>query len=102
MTDKDEYTQKEGTAMTNSAADLSFILGILSIPIPLFSIPAVICGHIARHKVKSGSGGNKTALTGLITGYLGLMIMLSVIIICMWPDHFIFYYFRLLSLISTM
>ncbi|MCP4346732.1 MAG: DUF4190 domain-containing protein [Desulfobacterales bacterium] len=76
--------------MTNSAAVWSLFLGILSIPLPFFfSVPAVICGHIARHKIKSGSGGNKTALAGLITGYLGLMIMLLGNIM---SDNFMFYY----------
>jgi Domain of unknown function (DUF4190) len=53
-------------------AVLSFLCGWL-----FTAIPAVICGHIARSKIrKSGGalGGKGIATAGLILGYLGLAL----------------------------
>lgn len=52
------------------------IVGILAIPL-VASIAAVICGHLARSQIRAGEGrvgGEGMALTGLITGYLGILI----------------------------
>jgi hypothetical protein len=62
---------------TSGLAVTSLVLGILSITIlPILpAIPAVICGHVARAKIKQSAGalaGSGLALAGLITGYLGL------------------------------
>jgi hypothetical protein len=63
---------RQGLAIT------SLVLGILSmVCFGLFAgIPAVICGHIARGRVKRAPaqyGGGGLALAGLITGYLGIV-----------------------------
>ncbi len=53
------------------------ILGISFVPF-LAAIPAVICGHVARSEInKSGGrlGGGGMAVAGLITGYLGLILL---------------------------
>jgi hypothetical protein len=60
-------------------AILSLILALLSFTCGwLFTaIPAVICGHIARSKIrKSGGalGGSNIAIAGLILGYIALVI----------------------------
>jgi Domain of unknown function (DUF4190) len=60
-------------------AILSLILALLSFTCGwLFTaIPAVICGHIARSKIrKSGGtlGGRNIAIAGLILGYIALVI----------------------------
>ena len=68
-----------GALQSNGAAIASMVLGIagiLMVPI-VASIAAVICGHIARSQIRQGKGsvgGDGMAVTGLITGYLGLVI----------------------------
>jgi competence protein ComGC len=69
---------------TTPLAVWSLVLGILSLTCfaLLSGIPAVICGHVARSRVKSSNGalqGNGLALAGLITGYLGIAYSLLVI-----------------------
>lgn len=60
----------------------SLVLGLLGLCCPFFlpSIAAIVCGHIARGKIKSSGGaleGAGLALAGLILGYL--TVVLSVI-----------------------
>src|SRR5438876_2073551 len=64
---------------TAPAAIWSLVLAILSFPFgSLFTaIPAVICGHIARAKIrKSGGalGGRGIATGGLLLGYIALVL----------------------------
>ena len=68
---------------TVSQATASMILGILSFVVLgiLAAIPAVICGHIAKSKIKADPEnlqGDGLALAGLIMGYIqiGLSILL--------------------------
>jgi hypothetical protein len=62
----------------NSALAIwSLVLGVLSVLcFTVFTgIPAVICGHMARGRIKRSPGtlgGDGMALAGLITGYLGI------------------------------
>jgi hypothetical protein len=73
---------------TNGLAVTSMILGIVSLPLSLFcaigillGLPAIICGHIARGKIRTSNGsetGNGFALTGLITGYLDVVLNIIV------------------------
>ena len=65
------------------SAVASLVLGILGLILigPLGSIPAVICGHMARARIKKnpeGLDGEGLALAGLILGYvqIGLMAIL--------------------------
>ena len=62
----------------------SLVFGILAIVLsvvcigPLFSIPAVICGHIAYSRIRRSAGalsGEGLALGGLITGYIGIALI---------------------------
>ncbi|MES2982586.1 MAG: DUF4190 domain-containing protein [Verrucomicrobiota bacterium] len=60
-------------------ATASLILGISGFFCLITSIPAIICGHIARSNIKESQGrigGSGMALAGLITGYLGFGIVL--------------------------
>lgn len=60
----------------DSLGILSLISGILGLfLLVLFSISAIITGHIARRKTKSSKG-----LIGLILGYAGLAIALGVVL----------------------
>lgn len=58
------------------------ILGIVSC-VPIFGLVGVICGHIGRKRALENPVANSNAsfaLTGLITGYIGIAIGLIVII----------------------
>ncbi|MEM7600998.1 MAG: DUF4190 domain-containing protein, partial [Verrucomicrobiota bacterium] len=72
------------TPTMDTVALCALIFGILGIVcIQIFSIPAIICGHIGlkRANENPGNGSNKGfAITGLITGYLGLLILILVVI----------------------
>ena len=55
---------------TNGLAIASLVLAF----IPAMSIPAVICGHMARSRIRqTGEGGDGLAIAGLILGYLGII-----------------------------
>ena len=64
-------------------ATWSMVLGIVGIPGSLLCIGviaalgAVICGHLARAKIRAADGrlgGNGRAVTGLVLGYLGIFL----------------------------
>ena len=64
----------------------SLILGILSVVScgPLTGIPAIICGHMARAKIKSEPetfSGDGMALAGLIMGYFSIVAFVLMIIL---------------------
>ena len=65
----------------NGLATASLILGILSLVcLGLFTgIPAIICGHLARGKARRAPeefGGAGMALSGLVLGYIGVVVNL--------------------------
>lgn len=63
---------------TSGLAITSMVLGISSFFCLVTGIPAVICGHIARGNIKRSLGqqtGDGFALAGLITGYLGTLLI---------------------------
>ena len=69
---------------TEGQAIASMVLGILSIISfgILTAIPAVICGHIAKNKIRTDSEnlqGDGMALSGLILGYITIGISILVI-----------------------
>ncbi|CAA6678209.1 Unannotated [Lentimonas sp. CC4] len=66
-----------------ASATFALIFGIASwILFPLFAIPALLCGHQARSKIKQGlfTKGGTRALIGLILGYLMLASFVGIII----------------------
>jgi hypothetical protein len=80
-----------GTAKNSRLAIWSLVLGILGLvfliicigPV-LFSIPAVICGHLALGRIKRSAGalgGHGLALGGLITGYAAIALIPLLVII---------------------
>lgn len=81
------YSRPGSTPPTSQLATWSMILGIVSLvsycaclPLALCAPAAVICGHMARHEMRradGGIGGSGLALTGLITGYLGVAILVA-------------------------
>jgi len=81
--DAEKNTTLSLTSMILGIFGISFSFGCLFIGL-FFGIPAVICGHMARGKVKRGeAGGNGFAIAGLITGYLSILfnVALTVIIV---------------------
>jgi general secretion pathway protein G len=66
---------------TSGLAIWSLVLGLLSIACfsILSAIPAVVCGHKARSRIRASEGslqGAGLALGGLITGYLSIALFL--------------------------
>jgi len=54
---------------TSGLAIASLVLAIVG-----FSLPAVICGHMARTRIReTGEGGDGLAISGLILGYVGIL-----------------------------
>ena len=78
---------------TNAMAITSMVLGLLGIFLlgPFGSIPAIICGHMARRQIRDSNGqqqGDGMALAGLITGYIitalyAAVVLLYIIVIMM-------------------
>ena len=69
---------------TDGVAIASLVLSCMSVAIgPFGFIPGIICGHIARSRIRQNPamGGDGLALAGLIIGYLFLLIMLAVLIL---------------------
>ncbi|WP_415847587.1 DUF4190 domain-containing protein [Tsukamurella strandjordii] len=74
---------------TNGLAIASLVCGILSIPSAcvwglgiLFGIAAIIMGIIAMKQTKqTGQDGNGMALAGLITGVVGLLLSIVLLVL---------------------
>ena len=69
---------------TPGIAIASLVCGILGFVCfgPVGSIPAIICGHIAKTRIKTSGGaltGDGMALAGLIMGYVGLGLFILII-----------------------
>jgi len=76
---KSSASVSSATSRTEPLAIWSLVLGIVSLVGCsvggfLVGIPAVICGHLGRSKIRKDSqlSGAGLALAGLITGYLGI------------------------------
>jgi hypothetical protein len=91
------YYQKErnkpmtnGQVKTAGIAITSLVLGILSYILclgPLTAIPAIICGHVAKSKIKAAAGalgGDGLARAGLILGYANIGLMIVIILSFKW------------------
>src|ERR1035438_2801613 len=84
MTEPDPFPVTPAQPKNSGLAIWSLVFGILAIVLsvvcigPLFSIPAVICGHIAYSRIRRSVGalsGEGLALGGLITGYIGIALI---------------------------
>ena len=74
---------------TAGIAITSLVLGIISVLTiwfcglgALFAIPAVVCGHIGYARIKKSAGvltGDGMALAGLITGYISIGLLVTII-----------------------
>ena len=73
---------------TSGLAIASLVLGLLFCLGPLTGIPAVICGHLARSRIRSAAGqigGAGMALAGLILGYVGIALWLLLLPALVFP-----------------
>jgi hypothetical protein len=75
----------QAKAPTDAVAVCALVFGVLGLPIclPIFSIPAIVCGHIARRRAREESAPTANgglALAGLIMGYLGLAALVAMIL----------------------
>lgn len=62
---------------TSTPAIFSMVLGVVSFLVPIFSVPAIICGHVSRSKIKRSGGklaGAGYGITGLCLGYFTLVV----------------------------
>jgi hypothetical protein len=68
---------------TNSLAVVALVCGIGQFFIGVTFIPAIICGHLARRRIReTGEGGDGLALAGLVLGYVGgALFILAVLLI---------------------
>ena len=76
--------QSSSAPKTSGMAVASLVLGILSfVMCSVFTgIPAIICGHISRSRIRSSAGtltGDGLGLAGLIMGYVNLAFSLMLI-----------------------
>lgn len=61
----------------NGLSIASLVCGVIGSVFSITSIPAVICGHIALHNIKSDPtkyGGKGMAIAGLILGYIAIVL----------------------------
>lgn len=66
------------------------IVGVLPCPGPLAGIPAVICGHMARSRIRKSGGqiaGNGLAVAGLVTGYFSFVWVIVLLAAIVIPDR---------------
>lgn len=71
------------TSKTDPLSIWSLVLGILSWIFSIIAgIPAIICGHLSLKRVKANTqlGGKGMAISGLVLGYLSILLFLLVIL----------------------
>ncbi len=69
---------------TVGSASASLVLGILGMFLFIPAIPAIICGHVARSKIKRAPdiySGKGMALAGLILGYVAIVVPIVVFVL---------------------
>jgi hypothetical protein len=86
-------TQQKRTA---GVAVASLVLGIFGMILigPLGSIPAIVCGHVAKSKIKQNPetlAGDGMALAGLILGYvqIGFMVLVLPLLLAIAVPNFL-------------
>src|SRR5215831_6423894 len=72
-------------AGTNSLAITSLVCGIAQFMFgPLATIPAVVCGHVARSQIRrTGEQGAGLALAGLILGWVGVGFTVVIVVVAL-------------------
>ena len=72
-----------GTRQTNGMAIAALICGLCQVFFLFFTgIPAIVLGHLARRQIRqTGEAGDGMALTGMILGYIGLVLTVLFVVI---------------------
>ena len=88
--------QVQAPARTSSLAVWSLVLGILGLLCFSFlaGVPAIICGHMGRSRIKDSQGalkGDGMALAGMIMGYIGIAIFVLGIVAAITIPNFAAY-----------
>ena len=67
---------------SNGTAIAAFVMALLSISLPILTIPAIVCGHIGLDHSRKAAGqtGQGLAVAALIIGYLTVAIWLLVLL----------------------
>lgn len=81
-------------AKVPGVAVASLVLGVLGFFClgPVSGIPAIICGHVARKKIRESSGGlagGGQALAGLILGYVGTVFSTLLLVAIAVPNFIV-------------
>ena len=68
---------------TNQMAVISLGFGIGQLLLPLAGgLVAIVCGHLARREIRrTGEAGDGLAVTGLVLGYVGVLLPLLIVIV---------------------
>jgi hypothetical protein len=89
-----QYPQRLAVAgaRTNGLAAVSLGFGIGQFFIPIFgALVAIVCGHVARGQIRrNGEQGDGLAITGLVLGYLGILIpalIVTLIVVAVGGGH---------------
>lgn len=81
------------TRQTEPLAIVSFVLSLIGWAGPslIMWIPAIICGHIARSKIRENPAlqGDGFALSGLLISYIGIII--GIVFIILFAGLFVFH-----------
>jgi hypothetical protein len=65
----------------NRLAVAALVCGIAQFMVVVTFLPAIICGHIARRQIRrTGEDGDELARAGLILGYVGAGLVVSVVV----------------------
>lgn len=69
---------------TDGTAVAAMVLGVVGIVVPGLCLVAIALGHVGLHRLKrSYSGGRGLAIAGLVLGYAGLALWLSVLLLAL-------------------
>jgi hypothetical protein len=66
---------------TNGLAIAALVFGIAAFATGITCIPAIICGHIGRRRIRrTGEQGDGMAIAGLILGYVSLVLSIVMVL----------------------
>jgi hypothetical protein len=66
---------------TNGLAIAALVCGIAAFATGITCIPAIICGHIARRRIRrTGEQGDGMAIAGLTLGYVSLVLYIVMVL----------------------
>lgn len=71
---------------TNSRAIAAIICAVVSLIFPLAAVGAIVFGHVARREIRrSGEAGARLATTGIVVGWIWLLVVLIALTLAVVP-----------------